>query len=59
MGRAEGKIAIVTGGALGLGHATYMLLAREGAKVAVTDMRDAEGQATAKAIRSQGGTANY
>lgn len=59
MGRVEGKTAVVTGGALGLGYATCMLLAREGARVAMTDVRDADGQAAIESIQSQGGTAEY
>jgi NAD(P)-dependent dehydrogenase (short-subunit alcohol dehydrogenase family) len=43
-GRVEGKIALVTGAAQGLGEATARLLAREGARVAVTDV-NAEGAA--------------
>jgi 3(or 17)beta-hydroxysteroid dehydrogenase len=42
MGRVEGKVALVTGAASGLGAAAARMLAREGAKVAVTD-RDADG----------------
>jgi NAD(P)-dependent dehydrogenase (short-subunit alcohol dehydrogenase family) len=37
-GRVEGKIALVTGGAQGLGEASARMLAREGAKVAITDV---------------------
>jgi 3(or 17)beta-hydroxysteroid dehydrogenase len=59
MGRVEGKVGLVTGGALGLGRATAALLAREGAKIAVTDMKDAEGQAVIEAIGKAGGEAVY
>lgn len=38
MKRVENKVAIVTGGALGIGRAVCLELAREGAKVAVTDI---------------------
>lgn len=47
MGRVEGQVAIVTGGASGLGAATAKLLADEGAKVLVTDIQDEAGRAVA------------
>jgi NAD(P)-dependent dehydrogenase (short-subunit alcohol dehydrogenase family) len=59
MNRVQNKVAIVTGGALGLGRATCLLLAREGARVAVTDVNDAEGRAVADEINRAGGTARY
>lgn len=49
-GRVEGKIALVTGGAMGLGKADCMRLAEEGAKVIVTDIDLAKAQAVAEAI---------
>lgn len=49
-GRVEGKIALVTGGAQGLGAATARLLAREGARVAITDVNEAGAQALAAAL---------
>ena len=42
--RFDGKVAIVTGGACGIGAACARILAREGAKVAVTDVDDAHGE---------------
>jgi NAD(P)-dependent dehydrogenase (short-subunit alcohol dehydrogenase family) len=59
MKRMEGKVAIVTGGALGIGRATCELLAREGAKLAIVDLRDEEGTELAAAIGRDGGTARY
>ncbi len=59
MDRLKGKTSLVTGAALGIGRATSLLLAREGASVAVTDVLDAEGQALIEEIRSQGGTAAF
>jgi NAD(P)-dependent dehydrogenase (short-subunit alcohol dehydrogenase family) len=59
MGRVENKVAIVTGGSLGIGKSTCILLAKEGAKVAVTDILDREGQKVVDEIKSLGGTARF
>ncbi|MBA4089008.1 MAG: 3-alpha-hydroxysteroid dehydrogenase [Sphingobium sp.] len=49
-GRMQGKVAIVTGGARGMGEATCRLFAREGAIVVVADLLEAEGAALAADI---------
>ncbi len=59
MGRVEGKVAIVTGGAAGIGRATSLLLAREGAKVALLDIDDETGTQVVSEIRRAGGDAEY
>ena len=48
MARLLGKVAIVTGGARGMGEATVRLLVEEGAKVLITDVLDTPGQALAE-----------
>jgi NAD(P)-dependent dehydrogenase (short-subunit alcohol dehydrogenase family) len=58
-GRVKGKVALVTGGALGIGKACAKLLAREGAAVAVTDVLDGEGQQVVNEICEEGGTVGY
>jgi NAD(P)-dependent dehydrogenase (short-subunit alcohol dehydrogenase family) len=59
MGRIENKVAVVTGGALGIGKAACLLLAKEGAKVAVTDILDQEGQDVARQIKASGDSAGF
>ncbi len=59
MGRLEGKVIVVTGGGRGIGRATCAMAAREGARVAVTDIRDEDGGAVADAIVTGGGKAMF
>lgn len=59
MDRVRGKVAIVTGGALGIGRATCLLLAKEGAKVAVTDVLHDDGKAVVKEIQDASGVAEF
>jgi NAD(P)-dependent dehydrogenase (short-subunit alcohol dehydrogenase family) len=59
MNRVENKVVIVTGGALGIGRETCLLLAKEGAKVAVTDVLVKEGQDLTEEINKSGGVAKF
>lgn len=59
MGRVEGKVALITGGASGLGRADAEILAREGARVILTDINDDAGESAAASIRATGGQATF
>ena len=52
--KLSGKIAVVTGGAAGIGKAIACALANEGADVAIADVQEAKAQAVAEEIRAQG-----
>ena len=52
--KLEGKLAIVTGGAAGIGKAIALALANEGADVAIADIQDAKAEAVAEAIETMG-----
>lgn len=56
--RLKNRVAIISGGARGIGQATAELFAREGAKVIIWDLLD-EGVETAQAINDQGGVAEF
>ncbi len=59
MNRVAGKVAVITGAALGLGRATAMRLAEQGAAVAILDVLDAPGEALAGDLRGRGFKARY
>ncbi len=59
MARVQGKVAIVTGAASGIGRAAATLLAREGASVLLTDRNETDGHAAADAINTAGGEAAF
>ncbi|MDQ0317065.1 SDR family oxidoreductase [Amorphus orientalis] len=54
MGRVQDKVALVTGGSVGLGEAMVRMLSSEGAKVVVTDIQDGPGEALAKELSDAG-----
>ena len=57
-GRLEGRVALVTGAASGIGRATSLLFAREGAAVVLVDIQE-QGRAVAEEIVRQGGRARF
>jgi NAD(P)-dependent dehydrogenase (short-subunit alcohol dehydrogenase family) len=59
MGRVAGKVALVTGGACGIGRATCQLLAREGAKIVVADIREDACAELAAQLRESGAAASW
>ena len=58
-GQVEGKVALVTGGASGIGEAIVELFAREGATVVITDIDELRGPELAKRVAGAGGKAIF
>jgi len=59
MDRVKGKVVIITGAASGLGRGAASLLAKEGAKVILTDINEAKGNEAAEEIQRNGGEAVF
>src|SRR5580698_1221395 len=57
-GTLEGKVILVTGGGSGIGRATSLLLAKQGAKVMIADYAPESAERTVKAIKESGGDAS-
>jgi len=57
--RLKGKIAVVTGGASGIGKATALLFAREGATAVIVDVNDSAGQEVLSEVKSNSWKADY
>ena len=57
--RLAGQVALITGGTSGIGQASALLFAKEGAKVAITGRNDARGRAVTERILEQGGEAIF
>ena len=58
-GRVSGKVALITGGGSGIGRATAIVFAREGAKVAIADYNREGGEQTVRMIKTAGGEASF
>jgi NAD(P)-dependent dehydrogenase (short-subunit alcohol dehydrogenase family) len=57
--RLAGKAALITGASTGIGRAAALRFAREGARLIVADLRDAEGESLCREIEREGGAAAY
>ena len=57
--RLEGKVALITGAASGIGKETAILFAQEGAKIVAVDLNVSDGEKTMSEVKSAGGDAIY
>ncbi|MDH7500590.1 MAG: SDR family NAD(P)-dependent oxidoreductase, partial [candidate division NC10 bacterium] len=57
--RLQGKVALITGAGVGIGRATAILFAREGAKVGINSLTPAHGEETLRRVREVGGEGLY
>ncbi len=57
--RLDGKVAVITGAGQGIGEATALRMAEEGAKVVVSDINPDTGKAVVEKVRAQGGEAEF
>lgn len=58
-GKLEGRVGVITGGASGIGRATAMVMAREGAKVVVSDVQEEAGEETVNLVKQSRGEARF
>src|SRR3954452_21515162 len=58
-GRVDGKVVLVTGAASGIGRGAAIVLAREGAKIAATDLQDEKGEGLVRQLADDGCDAAY